>query len=45
MEIKYELEKNVHPCGDCVNYGDENCMVFMSECEWANLKEDNNGDN
>lgn len=28
-------DRHIHPCGDCANYGDEDCMEHMKECEYS----------
>lgn len=28
-------DRSIHPCGDCANYGDEDCMEHMKECEYS----------
>lgn len=33
--LQKEIFKEDHPCGDCINYGDKNCMKNMKECEYS----------
>ena len=28
-------QNNYHPCGDCANYGDTECMKHKRECEYS----------
>ena len=34
-----------HPCGDCANYGDLDCMENMLECEYSDKEAIKNIDN
>lgn len=29
------IEPQIHPCGDCISYGDEYCMADMYDCEYS----------
>lgn len=33
-----EVEKQA--CGDCINYGDEECMINMYECPYSNIEKE-----
>ena len=28
-------DRSIHPCGDCIYFGDEECMKHMEECNYS----------
>lgn len=35
MKNVKENDLHIHPCGDCIYFGDEECMKHMEECEYS----------
>lgn len=33
--LQKEIFEEDNPCGDCINYGDKNCMKNMRKCEYS----------